>query len=71
MKHVPSVVELVGMGLAKPMSRTKDGDASTFSISPAGHALLGEIMRSNALEARAAGSADWVRPPNSGNPLPH
>jgi hypothetical protein len=73
MKHVPTVSELYALGrhLAYPASYTTKGEPSTWHITPDGHALLGEIMRENALEARAAGSADWVRPPNSGKPLPH
>ena len=59
MKHVPFTQELVGLGLARPASFTSKGEPSTYAISPEGHALLGEIMRENALEARERGEGDW------------
>jgi len=73
MKPVPTAAELYAMGrhLAYPASYTADKKPSTWRITDEGHALMGEVMRENALEARAAGSADWVRPPNSGRVLPH
>jgi len=73
MKHVPTVSELYALGrhLAYPASYTTKGEPSTWHVTDEGHAMMGAAMRENALEARAAGSADWVRPPNSGRVLPH
>jgi hypothetical protein len=64
--HVPTVPELVAMGLAKPVMSTKKGLASTYTVSPEGHALLGEIMRGNAEAAIRRGDGEWTRPPSSG-----
>lgn len=70
MKRVPTVAELYAMGrhLAYPASYTAKGEPSTWHITPAGHAVMGDAMRENALEAIASGAADWVQPPSQ--PLP-
>jgi hypothetical protein len=64
MRPVPTVAELASRGLAHPVSWTKDGTPTRWSITPAGNALLGRIMRENGLEAQMAGAADWRPPPS-------
>ena len=73
MKKVPHAADLVAMGLAhEVIVRTgRKGSAKIFRISAEGYELIRRTMEENALEARAAGSADWVRPPSSGHVLPH
>lgn len=61
---MPTVAELARQGLAHPVSWTANGTATRYSITAEGHALLGTIMRENALEERAKGSADWTQPPS-------
>jgi len=60
-RHVPTVAELVHLGLARPAAIVK-GQAQAFVISDAGHALMGEAMRANALEAIARGDGSWTPP---------
>jgi len=72
--HVPTVLELVELGLAKEVVRMVPAGKTgkkfrrevTHWISPEGHALLGERMRENAEAAIARGEGDWVQPPSSG-----
>jgi len=66
MKRVPTVAELYAMGrhLAYPATYTADGKPSTWFITDAGHAVMGDAMRENALEAVASGAANWVQPPS-------
>jgi hypothetical protein len=73
MKHVPTALELVAMGLAHEVV-VRTGAKSTakiFRISEEGYALIREAMKENAAEAVAAGRGTWSRPPNSGRVLPH
>lgn len=71
--HVPTAAELAEMGAQYAVATdwVNDGTAkkpkpraTRWRISDAGHALIGEAMRANALEALAHGSADWVQPPS-------
>lgn len=63
MNHIPTVAELAHRGLAHPIAWTKDGHPTRYAITPAGHAMLGRLMRENGLEAQIAGDADWTPPP--------
>jgi hypothetical protein len=61
--HVPTLAELVHLRLAT--ARTVKGIGVVYEVSDAGHALMGEAMRANALAAIEAGEADWSPPPPS------
>jgi hypothetical protein len=70
--HVPTAEELVGHGLAEVREVTTtlgNGQKRTSRwiwVSEAGHKMMGDAMRQNALEAIASGETAWVRPPSSG-----
>jgi hypothetical protein len=73
--HVPTVLELVQLGLAKEVVRMVPAGKSkkmrrdvTWWISPEGHEVLGAAMRDNAAAALARGEGDWVQPPSRGLP---
>jgi hypothetical protein len=61
--HVPSVAELVHLRLAT--ARTVKGIGTVYHVSDAGHRLMGEAMRANALDAIANGESAWTPPPPS------
>jgi hypothetical protein len=63
---VPTVVELVHLGLAHPLPVPKGGTV-TYRVSDEGHRLMGEAMRANALAAIADGTAAWTQPPSAAN----
>lgn len=48
LEHVPTVPELVTMGLARVVDRNRSGDAAVYTISPDGVALLDAIQARNA-----------------------
>jgi hypothetical protein len=49
-EHVPTVVELAHLGLAR--ARTVKGQGTFYEVSREGHDLMGSAMRANAREAR-------------------
>jgi hypothetical protein len=49
---VPTVAELVGMGLAWPDRSVRKGQVARIHVSDEGHALMGERMRARALRQR-------------------
>lgn len=72
-EHVPTVAELAEMGAEYAVATdwVNDGTArrpkmraTRWRVTDRGHALMGEAMRHNALEARAAGAGDWTQPPS-------
>lgn len=73
-RPVPTVQQLAEMDREYAFAITwRKGDRkndppvpTAWHITAKGHALLGEIMRANALEAVARGEGEWVRPPDSG-----
>jgi len=73
MKHVPTALELVAMGLAHEVV-VRTGAKSTakiFRISDEGYRLIREAMAENAAAAVERGEGRWERPPSSGRVLPH
>lgn len=71
MKSVPTCAELAKMGrhLCYEVSVTvgsgrKKRTDRKWHITIEGHALLGEVMRENALENIADGVGNWVQPPS-------
>jgi hypothetical protein len=67
MTHVPTVPELAHLGLARAV--TTRGQALAYVVSDEGHKMMDDAMRANALEAIAAGEADWSPPPTTAVPL--
>ena len=74
---MPTVPELAAMGAEYAVATdwVNDGTAKSpkrratrWRVTDKGHALLGEIMRENALEAIAAGETAWVQPPSRNIP---
>uniref|UniRef100_A0AAU7J8B2 Uncharacterized protein n=2 Tax=unclassified bacterial viruses TaxID=12333 RepID=A0AAU7J8B2_9VIRU len=63
---VPTAAELVRMGPKyaeatgwKKATKKDPAAPTSVRIHPAGHALMGEAMRCNALKAIADGAGDW------------
>lgn len=74
MHQVPTVAELAERkdGSAEVTAWVNDGTAKNPKMRPSqwrlldkGYAILGELMRANALEAIARGDGEWVEPPSS------
>ena len=71
-QHTPTVEELAALGPEYAVAtdwvrgrRKNDPPVATrWRITDKGHAMLGEAMRRNALEAIAAGVGDWTQPPS-------
>ena len=48
LKHVPSAAELLALGMADVVERNKKGEASVYSIRPAGYEAIYSAMKYNA-----------------------
>lgn len=53
LEHVPTVVELARMGLARVVVSGKTAETSTYNVTAEGHALVHEVMKRNAERAKA------------------
>lgn len=62
---VPSVADLITLGLAHADRATPKGGMSRVHVSDEGHALMGAAMRRNAEAALARGEGDWRQPPST------
>jgi hypothetical protein len=64
--EVPTVRELAELGsdYAVAVAWDADGKATKWRTFAKGHALLGDIMKHNALLAIANGETAWTQPPS-------
>lgn len=64
--EAPTVRELMELGAdyCVAVAWDADGKPTKFQTTAKGHALLGDIMRHNALLAIANGETRWVQPPS-------